>query len=123
MMKTRLETNIYGYLLRLVVLFKLAYSDGVDLILSCWNSNEESGPGFSVFSVFQAKGAFEAKTAKLVYLQLLIKHDWKGIWQSSWAHFEAWGLKIIIKSKTDILPMMPCKKFTLNFNKWYFEEN
>ena len=35
MMKTRLETNIYGYPLRLVLLFKLAYSDGADLILSC----------------------------------------------------------------------------------------
>ena len=34
-MKTRLETNIYDYLLRLVLLFKLAYSDGADLILSC----------------------------------------------------------------------------------------
>ena len=33
MMKTRLETNIYGYPLRLVLL--LAYSDGADLILSC----------------------------------------------------------------------------------------
>ena len=35
MIKTRLETNIYSYPLRLVLLFKLAYSDGADLILSC----------------------------------------------------------------------------------------
>ena len=34
MMKTRLETNIYSYPLRFVLLFKLAYSDGADLILS-----------------------------------------------------------------------------------------
>ena len=34
-MKTRLETNIYSYPLRLVLLFKLAYSYGADLILSC----------------------------------------------------------------------------------------
>ena len=55
MMKTRLETNIYSYPLRLVLLFKLAYSYGADLILSCLDGNEESGPGFSVFSVFRAK--------------------------------------------------------------------
>ena len=35
MMKTRLETNIYGFPLRLVLLFKLAHSDRADLILSC----------------------------------------------------------------------------------------
>ena len=35
MMKTRLDTITYGYPLRLVLLFKLAYSDGADLILSC----------------------------------------------------------------------------------------
>ena len=35
MMKTRLETNIDGYRLRLVLLFELAYSDAADLILSC----------------------------------------------------------------------------------------
>ena len=33
--ETRLETKIYGDSLRLVLLFKLAYSDGADLILSC----------------------------------------------------------------------------------------
>ena len=64
MMKTRLETDIYGYLLRLILLFKLAYSDGADLILSCRNSNEESGPGFSVFSVFRAKGRFRGKNCR-----------------------------------------------------------
>ena len=31
MIEMRLETNIYGYPLRLVLLFKLAYSDGADL--------------------------------------------------------------------------------------------
>ena len=35
MMKTRLETNIHGFPLKLVLLFKLAHSDGADLILSC----------------------------------------------------------------------------------------
>ena len=35
MMKTRLETSIYGYSLKLILLFKLAYSDDADLILSC----------------------------------------------------------------------------------------
>ena len=35
MMKTRLETNIDGYCLRLVLSFELAYSDVVDLVLSC----------------------------------------------------------------------------------------
>ena len=35
MMKTRLKNDIYGYLLRLVLLFEQAYSDGADLILSC----------------------------------------------------------------------------------------
>ena len=34
-MKIRLETNIDGYRLRLVLLFELAYSDAGDLILSC----------------------------------------------------------------------------------------
>ena len=31
MMKRSFETNIYGYPLTLVLLLKLAYSDGVDL--------------------------------------------------------------------------------------------
>ena len=35
MMKARLETNIDGNRLRLVLLFELAYSDAADLILSC----------------------------------------------------------------------------------------
>ena len=71
-MKTRLETDIECYRLRLVLLFKLAYSDAADLISSFWNTNEESGPSFSVFSVFQAKARFEGKKiAKLVHLQLL----------------------------------------------------
>ena len=60
-MKTGVATNIAGYPLRLVLLFENSYSDGADLILSCWNTNEESGPGFSVFSVFQAKDCFEGK--------------------------------------------------------------
>ena len=34
-MKTRLETNIDGYPVRLALLFEYAYSDGADLILSC----------------------------------------------------------------------------------------
>ena len=64
MMKTRLEINIYSYLLRLVLLFKLVYADGADLILSCRNSNEESGLGFSVFSLFRVKGGFRGKNRK-----------------------------------------------------------
>ena len=51
MMKTRLATNIDGYPLRLVLSFEYAYSADADLILSYWNSNEKSGPAFSVFSV------------------------------------------------------------------------
>ena len=31
------------------------------MILSCWNANKESGPDFSILSVFQAKGRFEGK--------------------------------------------------------------
>ena len=34
MMKTRLKADIYGYPLRFVLLFKLAYSDGADFTLS-----------------------------------------------------------------------------------------
>ena len=64
-MKTKLETNIDGYRLRLVLLFELAYSDAVDFYLSYWNINEESGPGFSVFSVFQAKRRSEGKNCKI----------------------------------------------------------
>ena len=60
MMKTRLETSIYGYPLRLVLLFKLVYSDGADLILSCRNSNE-SGQCFSIFSVFLGKRSFSGQ--------------------------------------------------------------
>ena len=44
------------------------------MILSYCNTNKESGPGFSVFSVFQAKGRFEGKIAKIVYVELII-HD------------------------------------------------
>ena len=36
---------------------------------------EESGQSFSVFSCAQGKGLFTAKGAKIVDLQLLIKHD------------------------------------------------
>ena len=71
-MKTRLATNIDGHPLRLTLSFEQAYSDGADLILSCGNTNKESGPDFSVFSVFQAKVVLRVK---IVYLQLLIKHD------------------------------------------------
>ena len=73
--KTRLETNIYGCLLRLVLLLKLAYSDGTDLILSCWNSNEESGPGFSVFSVFRPKSRFGGKNCK-TFLSSVAHKTW-----------------------------------------------
>ena len=57
----------------MVLLVEKAYSDSADLILSSGKyTNEESGPDFSVFSVFQAKGRFERKIS---YLQLLITHD------------------------------------------------
>ena len=49
-----MATNIYGYPLRLALLFKQAYSDGDDLILSFSNTNKKSGLDFSIFSVFQA---------------------------------------------------------------------
>ena len=75
MMKMRLETNIYGYPLRLVLLFKLACSDVADLISRCWNSNEESCPGFSVFSVFQAKGHFRRKNCK-TFLSSVAHKTW-----------------------------------------------
>ena len=39
MMKTRLSTNIDGYLLEMQFLFQLAYFDGAGLILSCLNAN------------------------------------------------------------------------------------
>ena len=53
MIKTRPETNINGYPFRLVshLLRWCTCSDGADLILSYLNGNEESGLGFSVFSV------------------------------------------------------------------------
>ena len=35
MMKMRLETNIDGYRLILLLFFELAYSNAADLILSC----------------------------------------------------------------------------------------
>ena len=71
-MKTRLETNINGYPLRLGLLFDYAYSDGTDLILSCRNTNEEPGPDFSVFSVILAKGRFEGKSCR--YCLPLVAH-------------------------------------------------
>ena len=63
-MKTRLATNIYGYPLRLALLFEQAYSDGVNLILSCLNTNRNSGLDFSIISVFQANSCFEGKSWK-----------------------------------------------------------
>ena len=75
MMKTRLETNIYGYPLRLVLLFKLAYSDGADSILSCCNTNKECGSVLGYFLFFRQNVILRAKLVKIVYLQLLIKHD------------------------------------------------
>ena len=40
-----------------------------------------------------------------------------------WAHFEAQGPKIIVKSKIYILLMMPCEKCALNCKKRHSEEN
>ena len=39
------------------------------LVLSSWNTNEESRPDFSVFSVFQAKGCFEGEVADKRWLK------------------------------------------------------
>ena len=39
----------------------------------------ESGPDFSVFLFFKQKAVLSAETAKMVFLQLLIKHDSKGV--------------------------------------------
>ena len=65
MMKTRLAANIDGYPLRLVLLLEKAYCNGPDLILGYSNTNnEEFGPGFSVFSVFQLKRRFEGIDSK-----------------------------------------------------------
>ena len=41
------------------------------------------------FLFFRQKVVLRAKIAKLVYFQLLIKHDQKGTRQSLWAHFKA----------------------------------
>ena len=45
-MKMRLNTSTDIYLLKWLFLFKLTYFDG--LILYCWNTNQEYGPGFSI---------------------------------------------------------------------------
>ena len=68
MMKMRMASNTDGYPLRLVLLFGYAYSNGAGMILSGRNTNEESGPGFSVFSVFQAKGCFEGKKLQKLFI-------------------------------------------------------
>ena len=74
-MKTRLASNIDCYPLTLVLLFEQACFDGADLILSYWNTYEESGSGFRVILLFWQKVVLRAKIAKIVFLQLLIKHD------------------------------------------------
>ena len=58
-MKLRLATNIDGNSLGLILLLEYAYSDGANLI---FNTNEESGLNFSIFSVFLAKCHFEGKS-------------------------------------------------------------
>ena len=57
-------------------LFEQANSHSADLILSYWNTNEKSGPGFSVVSVFKLKVIPKARIAKIVHIQLLVKQDW-----------------------------------------------
>ena len=39
----------------LLLLFEYAYSNGANLILSYWDTSGEPGPGFNIFSVYQAK--------------------------------------------------------------------
>ena len=78
MLKTRLATNIDGHPLRFVLLFKQAYSNGADLILSCLNTNEEVGPGLAHFLFFRQKIVLRPKIAKIVHL-----------WHSSWAHVDS----------------------------------
>ena len=99
-------------------------SDGAALILSIWNSNKESDLDFSIFSVFKQMVTL---MAKILYLQLLIKHDWKGTGACQWAWGPFWRLadqrSYTIKSKIELLPMMPCEKCTLNLKKQHFSEN
>ena len=71
-MKMRLAAIIDCYPLILALLLEKAYSNGADLILSCSNTNKESGLDLSYFFFFREKVVLRAK---IVYLQLLIKYD------------------------------------------------
>ena len=71
MMKTRLSTNIDGYPFRLVLLFE-AYSDGADLIKVI---EVPVNNLVWVLAYFFVSLATVVLRAKIVYLQLLIKHD------------------------------------------------
>ena len=63
--------------------------DSADLISSCPNSNTESGPDFSVLSIFQAKDRFQDKNCKNCLSSVAHKTLLKSALQSWWAHFEA----------------------------------
>ena len=63
-MKTRLSTNIDGNLLRLSFLPEEAHCDCFGLILSVGNEKGESGPGFNIFPLFQAKRRFEGQSPR-----------------------------------------------------------
>ena len=67
--KASLGTHICGYPLRWILWFKLAYSEVVETAM------KSLVQVLAYFLFFRKKVAFGTKTAKLVYLQLLIKHD------------------------------------------------
>ena len=54
-MKTRLVINIDGCPLRFLSLYKFAYSDGANLILSYLNASKECCLGFRRLFVFHTK--------------------------------------------------------------------
>ena len=79
MMKMGLATNTDGYLLKLV-LFESAHSYDADLIYLATEIPMKSLVRvLTYFLFFWAKGRFKGKIAKAVHLQLLIKHDRKGV--------------------------------------------
>ena len=54
-MKTRLALNFGNYFMRLLSLLERTYFSGAHLVLNCLNTDDEYRPGYSTFSLFQAK--------------------------------------------------------------------
>ena len=75
-MKTKLETNIDGYPLKLASSFKSAYSNDANLISIAEIPIKSLVRILAYFLFFRQKVILRAK---IVYLHLLIKHDWKGV--------------------------------------------